>query len=70
MRRRRPGHSFRCMRIGFLMDPIETVRVDHDSTFALMLECRRRGLEVRDLRQEWLYVEGGRARARMRTLEV
>jgi len=50
------------MRIGFLMDPLENVRVDHDSTFALMLECRRRGLEVRELRQEWLYVADGRAR--------
>ena len=58
------------MRIGFLMDPLENVRVDHDSTFALMLECRRRGLEVRELRQEWLYVADGRARARMRTVEV
>jgi len=35
------------MRIGFLMDPLDDVRVDHDSTFALMLECERRGLEVR-----------------------
>jgi len=58
------------MRIGFLMDPLENLRVDHDSTFALMLECRRRGLEVRELRQEWLYVADGRAHARMRTVEV
>jgi glutathione synthase len=58
------------MRIGFLMDPLEAVRVDHDSTFALMLECQRRGLEVRELRQEWLYVAEGRAHARMRTVEV
>ena len=58
------------MRIGFLMDPIETVRVDHDSTFALMLECQRRGLEIRELRQEWLYVQEGRTHSRMRTLEV
>jgi len=58
------------MRIGFLMDPIESVRVDHDSTFALMLECQRRGLEVRELRQEWLYAAEGRASSRMRILEV
>ena len=41
------------MRFGFLMDPLEGVRVDHDSTFALMLECRRRGIEVNELGQEW-----------------
>jgi glutathione synthase len=58
------------MRIGFLMDPIEGVRVDHDSTFALMLECQRRGLEVRELRQEWLYAAEGRACSRMRVVEV
>jgi glutathione synthase len=58
------------MRIGFLMDPVESLRVDHDSTFALMLECRRRGYEVRELRQEWLWSDGGRPRSRMRSLEV
>jgi glutathione synthase len=58
------------MRIGFLMDPLERVRADHDSTFALMLEAQRRGLEIRELRQEWLYVADGRAHSRMRTVEV
>ena len=58
------------MRIGFLMDPLDTVRVEHDSTFALMLECQRRGLEVRELRQEWLFAVGGQTHSRMRTVEV
>ena len=58
------------MRIGFLMDPLDDVRVDHDSTFALMIECAQREIEVRELRQEWLYVEGGAARSRMRTVAV
>ena len=58
------------MRIGFLMDPLDQVRVDHDSTFALMLECRRRGLEVRELRQEWLFAMNGRCWSRMRTVSV
>ncbi|HEX4386246.1 MAG TPA: glutathione synthase [Myxococcales bacterium] len=58
------------MRIGFLMDPLDTVRVEHDSTFALMLECQRRGLEVRELRQEWIFGVGGQAWSRMRTVEV
>src|SRR5437763_1340154 len=62
--------QLRGMRIGFLMDPLENVRVFHDSTFALMLECQRPGLEVRELRQEWLYVADSKAHARMRTVEV
>ena len=52
------------------MDPLEEVRADHDSTFALMLECRRRGIEVLELRQEWLFVAGGRTFSRMRIVEV
>jgi len=62
--------QLRGMRIGFLMDALENVQVFHDSTFALMLECQRRGLEVRELRQEWLYVAGAKACAQMRTVEV
>jgi len=58
------------MRIGFLMDPLEGVRVEHDSTFALMLECQRRGFEIRELRQEWMVFADGAARSRMRTVAV
>jgi glutathione synthase len=58
------------MIFGFLMDPLESVRVHHDSTFALMLECRRRGIEVRELQQPWLFARAGSAHSRMRTVEV
>lgn len=34
------------MRFAFLMDPVEHVLVDKDTTFALMLEAQRRGHEV------------------------
>src|SRR5690606_22855168 len=34
------------MRHLFLMDPIETIRIDKDSTFALMFEAQARGHEV------------------------
>ncbi|WP_434385138.1 glutathione synthase [Melittangium boletus] len=56
--------------LGFLMDPLETVRVDHDSTFALMLEAQRRGHRVRYFEQPWLRFGGSRAEARMRTVTV
>ncbi|WNG22615.1 glutathione synthase [Cystobacter fuscus] len=55
---------------GFLMDPLESVRVDHDSTFALMLEAQRRGHQVRYFEQPWLRFSGSRAEARMRTVTV
>jgi glutathione synthase len=56
--------------LGFLMDPLEHVRVDHDSTFAMMLEAQRRGHTVRYLEQGWLRFSGTRAEARMRTVTV
>jgi glutathione synthase len=55
---------------GFLMDPLEQVRVDHDSTFALMLEAQRRGHTVRYFEQGWLRFSGTAAEARMRTVTV
>ncbi|HYO70866.1 MAG TPA: glutathione synthase [Archangium sp.] len=55
---------------GFLMDPLETVRVDHDSTFALMLEAQRRGHQVRYFEQPWLRFSGSCAESRMRTVTV
>ena len=58
------------LHIGFLMDPLESIVVGHDSTFALMLECQRRGFEVRELHQRDVYFRGDRARARMRTVAV
>ncbi|HSP81898.1 MAG TPA: glutathione synthase [Myxococcaceae bacterium] len=56
--------------LGFLMDPLESVRVDHDSTFSLMLEACRRGHQVRYFEQPWLRFGGTRAEARMRTVNV
>jgi glutathione synthase len=56
--------------LGFLMDPLEHVRVDHDSTFAMMLEAQRRGHTVRYFEQHWLRFSGTCAEARMRTVAV
>lgn len=56
--------------LGFLMDPLEQVRVDHDSTFAMMLEAQRRGHTVRYLEQSWLRYSGTQTEARMRTVAV
>jgi glutathione synthase len=56
--------------LGFLMDPLESVRVDHDSTFTMMLEAQRRGHTVRYFEQGWLRFNGKYAEARMRTVTV
>jgi glutathione synthase len=58
------------VRIGFLADPIESLIVGHDTTFAFMVEAQRRGHSLLFFEQRELYVDGGGAGARMRTLRV
>ncbi len=48
----------------FVMDPVETIRIDRDSTFALMCEAERRGHTVAIAHVEDLWVDGGEAFAR------
>jgi glutathione synthase len=52
------------------MDPLEEILVHHDSTFALMLECGRRGHEVLSFQQEQLYALDGRVRSAMRSVAL
>ncbi len=58
------------LRVGFLMDPIESILVGHDTTFAFMFECQRRGHEIRYFEQKDLGFRDDRAMARMRTVRV
>ncbi len=58
------------LRVGFLMDPLEGILVHHDSTFALMIECQRRGHEVLSFHQEQLYALDGRVKAPMRSVTL
>ena len=41
--------------IGFIMDPIEAINVDKDSTFAMILAAQVRGWEVRYMLQTDIY---------------
>ncbi|MBK1716151.1 glutathione synthase [Thiocystis violacea] len=58
------------IQVGFVMDPIGSIKIKKDSTFAMMLAARRRGwalwyMEVADLR-----LVDGRTLARARSIEV
>jgi glutathione synthase len=57
------------LRIGFWMDPLEGIAIHHDTTFALMLECQRRGHQALCFYPDDLYFDG-RPRARMRSVFV
>jgi glutathione synthase len=56
--------------IGFLMDPIESVLVHHDTTFALMRTAQSRGHRLLSFGQDALFHEGGQVHARAREVEV
>jgi glutathione synthase len=51
------------MRFAFVMDPIDRVKVDADTTFALLLAAQERGHECFYVRPVDLWAEGGEARA-------
>ena len=52
------------------MDPIETINIGGDSTFALMLEAQKRGHRLHHYLATALSAENGRVRARARPLTV
>lgn len=58
------------LRIGFLIDPLETLLVGHDTSLAFMLECQHRGHEVHCFEQKDLEYESGQVRAAARMVEL
>jgi glutathione synthase len=58
------------LRFGFLIDPIETLIVGHDTTLAFMLECQRRGHEVHYFEQKDLSYRDGGVRAAAKRVEL
>jgi len=58
------------LRVAVQMDPIETVNIGGDSTFALMLEAQKRGHTLYHYLATALSAESGRVRARARPLAV
>jgi len=55
-------------RLGVVMDPLETIQVKKDSTYAMLLAAQRRGWVVRYMTQSDLYLRDGRAYAVQRPL--
>ena len=53
-----------------VMDPIESIKIAKDSTFAMLLEAQRRGHRLLYVRPGGLSIAGGRARAQVADLTV
>lgn len=58
------------LRIGVVMDPIEKINIDKDTTFVLMLEAQRRGHELYFMELDDLFIRGGTPRGRFRRVHV
>ncbi len=58
------------LRIGIVMDPIESITIAKDSSFAMMLEIQRRGWEIFYILPQAMYVKAGIACATMHTIKV
>ena len=56
--------------LAVLMDPIEKIKIYKDSSFAMLLEAKKRGYTLHYLTQESLYIKNSRACARAQTLDV
>jgi glutathione synthase len=58
------------IKLGVVMDPIGSINIKKDSTFAMLLEAQRRGWPISYMQQQDLFVEGGESFACMHPLQV
>jgi glutathione synthase len=58
------------IRLGVVMDPIASIKVNKDSTFAMLLEAQARGWPVHYMEQDDLFLRDGQAFARHRALRL
>ena len=56
--------------LGVVMDPIQSIKIHKDSTFAMLLEAQRRGWSLQYMEQRDLRLKDGRCSGRMRALSV
>ncbi len=58
------------MRLGIVMDPIGSINIKKDTSFAMLLEAQSRGWELFYMQQTDLYLDEGKAMATVRSLSV
>jgi glutathione synthase len=58
------------IKLGVIMDPLESINVKHDSTVALLREAQTRRWSVFYMEQKDLYVENGMAYANMQKIKL
>ena len=58
------------MKIGVIMDPIDSISIKKDSTFAMLLAAQKRGWELHYMEMDDLFYKVGHVYAKMRTISV
>ncbi len=58
------------IKLGVVMDPIGSIHLEKDSTYAMLLEAQRRGWDIHYMEQGDLYARDGAAWARTRPLTL
>ncbi|MGA9031744.1 MAG: glutathione synthase [Sulfuricaulis sp.] len=58
------------LRLGVVMDPIGSIKINKDSTFAMLLEAQARGWSIRYMEQQDLFLRDGQPFARQRSLKL
>jgi len=58
------------LRLGVVMDPIGSIKINKDSTFAMLLEAQARGWPIRYMEQNDLFLRDGKPFARQRPLKL
>ncbi|MCX2958164.1 MAG: glutathione synthase, partial [Serratia symbiotica] len=58
------------IKLGIVMDPIASINIKKDTSFAMLLEAQRRGWELHYMEMNDLYLHAGDGRACTRRLSV
>jgi glutathione synthase len=58
------------LKIGVVMDPVDKIDIDKDTSFVLMLDAQRRGHEIYFMELDDLFIRGGTPGGRYRRLEL
>jgi len=58
------------IKLGIVMDPIESINIKKDTSFAMMLEAQKRGYEIYYMQVADLYIDSGEPRASVKQISV
>lgn len=58
------------IKLGIVMDPISSINIKKDTSFAMLLEAQSRGYELHYMEMNSLYLRGGEGRAMTRKVSV